>query len=422
MAEAPSPPDMPVAETPSVFAQVNWSRVDAIFEEKSRSLVALAKAAGESPDTFFVGRNFRGISLKSIDVRGVSLEHANLVGTGVRHAVIDGTTKLDGAKIDAVDRRALRRKGFLPVPRRDNRHAGESFNQLLARQDEFYVRGCDYGDTTDLEVAIKLSRLLVRRASDAFQRGAAYNQLGNALQVLGERESDPAWLRQAVEVIRATLKERTRERVPLKWSGTQNNLGGALRSLGQCERDPALLREAVEACRAALKERTRERVPLYWATTKNNIGAALCMLVEHESDPALLRQAAEAFRDALKEYTRERTPLESAGTHNNLGNAVRMLGEDESDATLLRQAIEAYREALKEYTRERIPYLWAQTRENMAIAFLSIYRLTSEETDRQQALAAIDDALVVYRDAESGYDISTAEALRAQILAAAPAP
>jgi tetratricopeptide (TPR) repeat protein len=422
MAEAPSPPDMPVAETPSVFAQVNWSRVDAIFEEKSRSLVALAKAAGESPDTFFVGRNFRGISLKSIDVRGVSLEHANLVGTGVRHAVIDGTTKLDGAKIDAVDRRALRRKGFLPVPRRDNRHAGESFNQLLARQDEFYVRGCDYGDTTDLEVAIKLSRLLVRRASDAFQRGAAYNQLGNALQVLGERESDPARLRQAVEAYRAALDECTRERFPLEWAMTRNNLGNALLSLGQRESDPAWLRQAVEVIRATLKERTRERVPLKWSGTQNNLGGALRSLGQCERDPALLREAVEACRAALKERTRERVPLYWATTKNNIGAALCMLVEHESDPALLRQAAEAFRDALKEYTRERIPYLWAQTRENMAIAFLSIYRLTSEETDRQQALAAIDDALVVYRDAESGYDISTAEALRAQILAAAPAP
>ena len=134
MADAPLLPETPDAEPVSIFAQVNWSRVDAIFEEKSRSLAALAEAAGESPETFFVGRNFRGISLKNIDVRGVFLKHANLVGTGVRHAVIDGMTKLDGAKLDAVDRRALRRKGLLPVAPRDNPHAGESFDQLLLRR------------------------------------------------------------------------------------------------------------------------------------------------------------------------------------------------------------------------------------------------------------------------------------------------
>jgi hypothetical protein len=58
----------------------------------------------------------------------------------------------------------------------------------------------------------------------------------------------------------------------------------------------------------------------------------------------------------------------------------------------------------------------------MAIAFLAIYRRTGEEADRAQALEAVDDSLAVYRDAQPGYYIAKAEALRAQILAAAPAP
>jgi hypothetical protein len=54
----------------------------------------------------------------------------------------------------------------------------------------------------------------------------------------------------------------------------------------------------------------------------------------------------------------------------------------------------------------------------MAIAFLSVYRLTGDEAERAQALASVDDALVVFRGAHATHEIGTAEALRAEILAA----
>ena len=94
-----------------------------------------------------------------------------------------------------------------------------------------------------------------------------YN-LGNALQAIGARESDPARLQKAVSAYREALKERTREKVLHDWAATQYNLGNALEALGERESDPARLQEAVMAFREALKERTREKVPLDWATTR----------------------------------------------------------------------------------------------------------------------------------------------------------
>ena len=69
---------------------------------------------------------------------------------------------------------------------------------------------------------------------------------------------------------RAALEEYTRERVPLDWATTQNNLGNALQWLGEREGGTARLEEAVVAYRAALEERTRERVPLDWAASLGN--------------------------------------------------------------------------------------------------------------------------------------------------------
>ena len=142
---------------------------------------------------------------------------------------------------------------------------------------------------------------------------------------LGEERGDNARLARAITYFRKALTERTRERVPLQWAGTQNSLGAALASLGERESGSARLEEAVAAFREALKERTRERVPLDWAMTQNDLGNTLARLGERESGTARLDEAVAAFREALKEYTRERVPLDWAMTQNNLGNALQAL-------------------------------------------------------------------------------------------------
>jgi tetratricopeptide (TPR) repeat protein len=81
---------------------------------------------------------------------------------------------------------------------------------------------------------------------------------------------------------------------------TQNNLGNALQTLGQRESGTARLEEAVAACSAALEERTRDRVPLQWAMTQNNLGNALQTLGQRESGTARLEEAVAAYRAALE--------------------------------------------------------------------------------------------------------------------------
>jgi hypothetical protein len=70
-------------------------------------------------------------------------------------------------------------------------------------------------------------------------------------------------------------EERTRARVPLQWATTQNNLGCALQTLGERESGTARLERAVAAYRAALEEWTRDRVPLNWAKAQMGLGNAL---------------------------------------------------------------------------------------------------------------------------------------------------
>jgi len=87
--------------------------------------------------------------------------------------------------------------------------------------------------------------------------------------------------------------------VPLDWAMTQNNLGTALQTLGERESGAERLREAVAAYREALQEWTRERVPHWWATTQNNLGEALAALGERESGTARLEEALAAWKACL---------------------------------------------------------------------------------------------------------------------------
>ena len=227
-------------------------------------------------------------------------------------------------------------------------------------------------------------------------RAALSLAYGNALATLGERESGPERLEQAIAAYTGALKEYTRERVPLQWATTQNNLGGALATLGERESGSERLEQAVAAYTEALKEYTRERVPLRWAMTQNNLGNALATLGERESGSERVEQAVAAYTEALKERTRERVPLDWAATQHNLGAALATLGERESGSERLEQAVAAYTEALKEYTRERVPLRWATTQNNLGAALQTLGERESGSERLEQAVAAYTEALKEY--------------------------
>ena len=81
-----------------------------------------------------------------------------------------------------------------------------------------------------------------------------------------------------MEAYRQALTVRKRDDLPQDWAMTQNNLGAALQALGERQGGPEGLRrlnEAVEAYRQALTVFTRDDLPQDWATTQNNLGLAL---------------------------------------------------------------------------------------------------------------------------------------------------
>jgi tetratricopeptide (TPR) repeat protein len=250
------------------------------------------------------------------------------------------------------------------------------------------------GDSKALEEAIAAYRETLRqytRDKVPLAWATTQNNLGTALARLGERQSGTARLEEAVAAFRAALKERTREKVPLDWAATQTRLGAALAILGQRESGTGQLEDAVAAFREALKERTRGKVPLDWAMTQNNLGAALRALGERESGTKRLEESVAAYREALKECKREKVPLDWAMTQNNLGNALSSLGERESGTARLEEAVATYREALKEYTREKVPLDWAMTQNNLGNALAQL-------GEREAGTARLEEAVAAYRE------------------------
>ena len=336
--------------------------------------------------------------------------------TRVEQIERDAITRLEAHEAEVRTELAVRREGFvetkrarLALARARLRHAeaatliaeiadltvpdeARRFETLRAERHKIYVQGRDRGLNAELELSIAVARIALSRARDADQRGTAQNDLGNALQTLGERESGTARLDQAVQAYRAALEEYTRGRVPLDWAMTQNNLGNVLATLGGRESGTAWLKEAVAAYRAALEERTRERVPLQWATTQNNLGVALQTLGGRESGTARLNEAVAAYRAALEETTRERVPLHWAAMQNNLGIVLATLGGRESGTTRLEEAVAAYRAALEERTRQRVPLDWAATQMNLGNALRAF-------GERESGTANLEAAVEAYRAA-----------------------
>lgn len=273
-------------------------------------------------------------------------------------------------------------------------------SDIFAAAGQLYDHGLYQGDNEALRRATQHYRELLTMTDRLIQPldwAAIQNNLGNALSILGSRESGPARLEEAVAAYRAALEEITRERVPLEWAMTQNNLGSALFLLGERETGTERLDSAVAAFRAALEVQTRKGAPLDWATTQTNLGAALSILGKREPGTAHLEEAVLTYRSALEEYTRELVPLDWAWAQNNLGAALSILGEREPGTARLEEAVLAYRAALEKYTRERVPLDWAGATAGLSYADALIAERTGRIDMARQALTKATEAEVVLR-------------------------
>src|SRR5262249_6597240 len=126
--------------------------------------------------------------------------------------------------------------------------------------------------------------------------------------IMGMREGGTAKLEEAVAALREALKERTRERAPLRWAATQDQLGIMLKALGERESGTAKLEEAVTAFRQALTERTVEVARRGWIASNWHLGDCLALIADRSRDPSRAGEAIEALalaRDAAARLSAE---------------------------------------------------------------------------------------------------------------------
>ena len=136
------------------------------------------------------------------------------------------------------------------------------------------------------------------------------HQQAAELSRCGNEFGDNQALEGAIGVYRRALTLVSRERMPLDWATSQHNLGNALSMLGDRETSTARLEEAVAAYYEVMKEWTRERLPLDWATAQNNLGNTLLALGERDNSSATTgRSGRRLSRDTGRNAPRRRTGL-----------------------------------------------------------------------------------------------------------------
>lgn len=217
---------------------------------------------------------------------------------------------------------------------------------------------------------------------------------GDILAELGDRNGDPALMRQAISAYEVALTVRTRERLPLEWAETRNNLGVAQARLAALTSDAGDLEAAAAHLQAALSAYPREQVPLEYASVLNNLGKVYATMAAALKQPAYYARAVTAYRSALEERTRERAPLPWARTQMNLGVALAAIGEQETGTDSLVQAVAAYRSALLEQNAQNMPAEYYATQYHLGQALQQIGVRGQDRAMLDAALAAYDEASV----------------------------
>ena len=270
------------------------------------------------------------------------------------------------------------------------------FAALGALWRQHYEIGRDKGSNLDSLLAIDLAQLVCARAANQDERGTAQNDLGMALTILGERESGTDRLEQAVAAYTEALKERTRDRVPFAWATTQQNLGNVFQAFGQHHLDRQLeitwLQKAVTAYRASLEERTQDRLPQEWAMTQQNLANALQNLAFREKSADQYPEIIKIYDALIKVRTREANPMKWALTQCNRGIALARWGAHEAGTSLLQEASAAFNAALEVLSKDSAPLRWAELQSycaNLEVAFFDKLKDPARlVTARNHALAA----------------------------------
>lgn len=166
-----------------------------------------------------------------------------------------------------------------------------------ARQDGLGAALCQMGDRQKdvalLEQAVTTHRsaLTVAQKVKSTDLKDLWNNLGTALQKLGELTEDADKLREAEDALTTALALEKKDVGPLEWEITQNNLALAQRWLGAATNDVAKLQEARDGFAACEDLSIEGEAPSKWAKLQWNIADLALARYRLAPDPALLAEA-----------------------------------------------------------------------------------------------------------------------------------
>lgn len=188
----------------------------------------------------------------------------------------------------------------------------------------------------DLENAYRTLNASLKKCSkrhDPLVWAARHSGLGVVFREMGERAADAGLLRRAVAAHRAALDVdiQNNGEVKARW----NNLGTALQKLGEITQDPAPAAEAVKALTTALALKDKTADPLDWERTQNNLALALRWQGALTCDTGLLQQARDGYAACEALEIRDKAPFKWARLQWNIADLALARFDLEPDPALL---------------------------------------------------------------------------------------
>jgi transcriptional regulator with XRE-family HTH domain len=167
--------------------------------------------------------------------------------------------------------------------------------------------------------AFKTTLQHTSKVKDPENWSARQDGLGAALQELGTRQKDHALLAQSVAARRAALTvDQQTKSTNLKYAW--NNLGSALQKLGEFTKDAETLREAEGVLATAYSLKDKETDLLNWEVTQNNLALAKRWLGAVTGDVSKLQEARVGYAACEKLDLERQAPFQWAGLQWNIAD------------------------------------------------------------------------------------------------------
>jgi tetratricopeptide (TPR) repeat protein len=232
--------------------------------------------------------------------------------------------------------------------------------------------GCRHNSLTNPDLAVGYLRQalsLTASSKDSLVCAGILDALGNAYAYSRQLPKEVR-LEAALECHRTAAELYLSRNQLDDWAREEYNQGNAWCELPE-EEYPDKWQQAIMHYEQALRERTKDKNPLRYAATMQNLGTAYRQIGSGDKTANVLK-ATDCYRRALQVYDLAGFPAQNAALHNNFGNAYLSLAvtDERIRRRCARRALEHLDRALRVRTRAEYPIDFAVTQYNRGQAFL----------------------------------------------------